>query len=101
MAAPAAVRFAFGPSRRDWQPGRSYDPAVARVQYVGKDDAGHRFWAARYGRCAIRIDANRPAPYRWIVSLEGCAVRKAVAPDRDEAAAEVSNASDELTHQNS
>jgi hypothetical protein len=28
------------------------------VQYESKDDAGHRFWTARYGRYAIRIDAN-------------------------------------------
>jgi hypothetical protein len=34
-------------------------------------------------------------------SLEGHAVRKGVAPDRAEAAAAVSNALDELTHQKS
>ena len=33
---------------------------MAKVQYESKDDSGHRFWTARYGRYAIRIDANRP-----------------------------------------
>ena len=33
---------------------------MATVQYDSKDDSGHRFWTARYGRYAIRIDANRP-----------------------------------------
>jgi hypothetical protein len=74
---------------------------MARVQYESKENAGHRFWTARYGRYAIRIDANRPGVYPWLISLEGRAVRKGVAPDRDEAAAEVSNALDELTHQKS
>jgi hypothetical protein len=28
------------------------------MQYESKDDAGHKFWTARYGRYAVRIDAN-------------------------------------------
>ena len=51
---------------------------------------------ARHGRYAIRIDANRPGVYRWLISLEGSSVRKGVAPDRDQAAAAVSDALDEL-----
>jgi hypothetical protein len=36
---------------------------MATVQYESKENAGHRFWTARYGRYAIRIDANRPGVY--------------------------------------
>jgi hypothetical protein len=57
---------------------------------------GRRFWTARYGRYAIRIDANRPGVYRWLITLERRTVRKGFAPDRDEAAAAVSDALDEL-----
>jgi hypothetical protein len=71
---------------------------MAVVQYDSKENAGHRFWTARYGRYAVRIDANRPGIYRWIVTLEGRTVRNGVAPDRDEAAAAVSGALDELPH---
>jgi hypothetical protein len=42
---------------------------MARVTYQSKDDAGHTFWTARYGRYVIRIDANRPGVYRWLISL--------------------------------
>jgi hypothetical protein len=41
---------------------------MATVQYESKDDSGHRFWTARYGRYAIRIDANRPGLYRWVIT---------------------------------
>jgi hypothetical protein len=58
---------------------------VAKVQYESKDDGGHRFWTARYGRYAIRIDANRPGLYRWVITLEGRSIRKGTAPGRDEA----------------
>ena len=51
---------------------------MAKVQYESKDDGGHRFWTARYGRYAIRIDANRPGLYRWGITLE--AARSARAP---------------------
>jgi hypothetical protein len=68
---------------------------MARVTYKSRDNAGHKFWVARYGRYAIR-DANRPGIYRWLITLEGRRVRKGVAPDRDQAAAAVSDALDEL-----
>ena len=69
---------------------------MARVIYESKDHAGHTFWVARSGRYAIRIDANRPGVYPWLISLEGRSVRKGVAPDRDQAADAVSDALDEL-----
>ena len=53
---------------------------MAKVQYESKDDGGHRFWTARYGRYAIRIDANRPGLYRWVITLEGRSIRKAPLP---------------------
>jgi hypothetical protein len=69
---------------------------MARVTYESKDDAGHKFWVAHHGRYVIRIDANRPGVYRWLISLEGRSVRKGVASDRDHADAAVSAALDEL-----
>jgi hypothetical protein len=66
---------------------------MARVTYESKDNAGHKFWVARYGRYAIRIDATRRGVYPWLITLEGRSVRKGVAPDRDEAADAVSDAS--------
>jgi hypothetical protein len=39
--------------------------------YETKDNAGHKFWVARCGRYAIRIDATRPGVYPWFISLEG------------------------------
>jgi hypothetical protein len=71
-------------------------PAMAKVQYENKDDSGHRFWTARYGRYAIRIDANRPGLYRWGITLEGRSIRKGTAPSRDEAADAVHEALEEL-----
>jgi hypothetical protein len=55
-------------------------PAMAKVQYESKDDSGHRFWTARYGRYAIWIDANRPGLYRWVITLEGGSIRKGTVP---------------------
>jgi hypothetical protein len=69
---------------------------MARVLYESKENAGHKFWVARHGRYAIRIDANRPGVYPWLISLEGRTVRQGVAPHRDEAADAVSEALNEL-----
>jgi hypothetical protein len=41
---------------------------MATVQYESKDNAGHRFWTARYGRYAIRIDASRPGVFKWLIT---------------------------------
>jgi hypothetical protein len=70
---------------------------VAKVEYESKENAGRKFWTARYGRYAIRIDANRPGVYRWLITLEGRTVRKGVTPDRDKAVAAVSDALDEVS----
>jgi len=66
------------------------------MQYEGRDDAGHKFWTARYGRYAVRIDANKAGLYRWMITLDGPAVRKGAAPNRDAAAAAVQAAVVEL-----
>jgi hypothetical protein len=71
---------------------------MAMVQYESKDNAGHRFWTARYCHYAIRIDANQPGLYRWIIILDRRTVRKGTAPDRDMAAGAISDALDELSH---
>lgn len=71
------------------------------VRYEARENAGHKFWVARYGDYAIRIDANRPGVYKWLVSLKGSPVRNGVAPNREEAAAAVSDALDELLRQKS
>jgi hypothetical protein len=69
---------------------------MATVQYESKENMGRKFWTARYGRYAIRIDAKGPGVYPWLITLKSSSVRKGVAPNRDEAAAAVSNALDEL-----
>jgi hypothetical protein len=71
--------------------------ARVQLQYEPKENAGHKFWVARYGRYAILIDANRPGVYSWLVTLDGRSVGKGVAPGRDEAADAVSEALDELS----
>jgi hypothetical protein len=76
--------------------GQATIPGMATVQYESKDNAGRKFWTARYGRYAVRIDASRAGVYRWLITLEGRSVRKGVAPDRAEAAAAVRDALDEL-----
>ena len=59
---------------------------MAGVTYASKDNAGHKFWVARYGRHAIRIDAARRGVYPWLITLEGRSVHNGVASDRDQAA---------------
>jgi hypothetical protein len=41
---------------------------MAKVQYERKDDAGHKFWTARSGATPLRIDANQPGLYRWMIT---------------------------------
>jgi hypothetical protein len=69
---------------------------MARVTYESKDNAGHKFWVARYGRYAVRIDATRRGVFLWLITMEGRSVRNGVAPDRDQAAYAVRYALDEL-----
>jgi hypothetical protein len=61
------------------------------------DEEPHKFWTAHFGRYAIRIDADRPGLYPWIITLDSRAVRKGTAPGRDEAAGAVSEALEELS----
>jgi hypothetical protein len=53
---------------------------MARVTYESKDNVGHKFWVARYGRYTIRIDATRRGVYPWLITLEGRSVRKGGSP---------------------
>jgi hypothetical protein len=41
---------------------------MARVTYESKDHAGHKFWVARHGHYAIRVDANRPGVFKWLTA---------------------------------
>jgi hypothetical protein len=81
-----AGRIATAPSRAPIHDLNGLDPpaddvlAMAVVQYESKENAGHRFWTARYGRCAIRIETNRPGTYRWLITYKGGTVRNGVAP---------------------
>jgi hypothetical protein len=92
---PQAVRLVPDPRRQATIPG------MATVQYESKENAGRKFWTGRYGRYAIRIDANRSGVYRWLITLEGRRVRHGIAAGRAEAARAVSDALDELPHQKS
>jgi hypothetical protein len=60
--------------------GRTTILGMAVVQDESKENAGPRFWTARYGRYAIRIDANRPSICRWLITHKGRMVRNGVAP---------------------
>jgi hypothetical protein len=53
---------------------------MATVRYESRENARHKFWVGRYGRYAIRIDANRPGVYRWLVTLDGSEVAKVSLP---------------------
>jgi hypothetical protein len=69
---------------------------MARVSYESKDNAGHKFWVARYGGYAVRIDATRRGVYPSLITLESRSVHNGVAPDRDQAGDAVNDALDEL-----
>jgi hypothetical protein len=53
---------------------------MAKVIYERKDDAGHKFWTARYGSYAIRIDASRPGVFKWLISLGAAQSATALPP---------------------
>jgi hypothetical protein len=38
------------------------------VQYETKRNGEHIFWVGRHGSHSIRIDANRPGVYRWVIT---------------------------------
>jgi hypothetical protein len=48
-------------------PPADYDPPHGGGAVRVQGERGHRFWTARY---AIRVDANRPGIYRWLITLE-------------------------------
>jgi hypothetical protein len=56
------------------------------VQYEAKRKQEHNFWVGRHGPHSIRIDANRPGLYRWIITPRRSVVPSGVAADRDQVA---------------
>jgi hypothetical protein len=56
------------------------------VQYEAKRNGEHRFWVGRRGPHSIRIDANRPGVYRWMITRDARSVASGVADDHDQAA---------------
>jgi hypothetical protein len=57
------------------------------VKYETKRNGEHIFWVDRHGPHSIRIDANRPGVYRWMITRDARSVASGVAADRDAAAA--------------
>jgi hypothetical protein len=57
------------------------------VKYETKRNGEHIFWVDRHGPHSIRIDANRPGVYRWMINRDARSVASGVAADRDAAAA--------------
>ncbi len=66
------------------------------VQYEARRNGEHRFWVGRHGPYSIRIDANRPGLFRWLITHEGRSVASGVAADRDQAANDAAAALAEL-----
>jgi hypothetical protein len=66
------------------------------VQYEAKRNGEHRFWVGRHGPHSIRIDANRPGVYRWMITRDRRSVASGVAADRDQAASDAAAALGEL-----
>jgi hypothetical protein len=83
---------------RGWDTRRE---AYALLRHSGRGCVLRLHHVGRYGRYAIRIDGNRPGVYRWLITVEGRSVPKEIAADRAEAAAEVSDALDELARRKS
>jgi hypothetical protein len=71
------------------------------VQYQTKHNGKHLFWVGRHGPHSIRIDANRPGVYRWMITREAQSVASGVAADRDQAAKDAAAALGELRASNS
>jgi hypothetical protein len=60
------------------------------VQYEARRNGEHTFWVGRHGPHAIRIDANRPGVYRWMITRDARPKRSTVgeaSADRSAAAA--------------
>ena len=59
---------------------------MVTVQYETKCNGEHIFWVGRHGPHSIRIDANRPGVYRWMITRDARSVASGVAANRDQAA---------------
>jgi hypothetical protein len=66
------------------------------VHYETKRNGEHIFWVGRHGPHLIRIDANRPGVFRWMITRTSRSVANGVAGDRDQAAADAAAALAEL-----
>jgi hypothetical protein len=66
------------------------------VQYEAKRNGEHRFWVGRHGPHSIRIDANKPGVYRWMITRDRRSVASGVAANRDQAANDAAAALSEL-----
>jgi hypothetical protein len=66
------------------------------VQYETKRNGEHTFWVGRHGPHSIRIDANRPGVYRWMITRDARSVASGVAANRDQAANDAAAALGEL-----
>jgi hypothetical protein len=54
---------------------------MVTVQYETKRNGEPLFWVGRHGPHSIRIDANRPGVYRWIITRDARSVASGVAAD--------------------
>jgi hypothetical protein len=52
---------------------------MTTVQYETRRNGEHIFWVSRHGAHSIRIDANRPGVYRWMISRDGRSAASGVA----------------------
>jgi hypothetical protein len=96
--AKGRIRLRFRRSRGAWTPADE-DRTILRmitVQYETKRNGEHTFWVGRHGSHSMRIDANRPGVYRWMITRDGRPVASGVAPDRDQAANDAAAALGEL-----
>ena len=65
---------------------------MVTVQYEAKRNGEHVFWVGRHGPHSIRIDANRPGVYRWMITRDARSVASGVAADCDQTALDVATA---------
>jgi hypothetical protein len=61
-----------------------------------KRNGEHRFWVGRHGPHSIRIDANKPGVYRWVITRDRRSVASGVAASRDQAADDAAAALSDL-----
>lgn len=63
-----------------WPAPPGHDPGMATLQYESRENMGRKFWTARNGRYAIRINAKQPGVYPWLITLAGRSVRMGSPP---------------------